>query len=134
VTARYLLDTNVVSYSLKGSSAVLDRNLADVPPAEVAISVVTEAELRFGLARLPQASRWIGLVESLLLRVAILPWASDSAKEYARLRATLERAGKRMRNLDLMIASQALALGLTLVTLDQAFGRIETLKIEDWTA
>jgi tRNA(fMet)-specific endonuclease VapC len=134
VTARYLLDTNVVSYSLKGSSAVLDRNLAGVPPAEVAISVVTEAELRFGLARLPQASRWIGLVESLLLRVAILPWASDSAKEYARLRATLERTGKRMRNLDLMIASQALALGLTLVTHDQAFGRIETLKIEDWIA
>ena len=95
---------------------------------------MTEAELRLGLARLPQASRWIGLVESRLLRVVILSWASDSAKEYARLRATLERTRKRLRNLDLMIASQALALGLTLVTHDQAFGRIETLKIEDWMA
>src|SRR5215469_15785763 len=53
---------------------------AGVPPAEVGISVVTEAELRLGLARLPQASRWIGLVESRLLRVVILSWASDSAK------------------------------------------------------
>ncbi len=65
--------------------------------------------------------------------VNILPWDSEAAKHYARLRAKLERDGLPMANLDLMIGAHALALGATLVTADHAFSRIKDLKIADWT-
>jgi tRNA(fMet)-specific endonuclease VapC len=65
------------------------------------------------------------------LRVDILPWNSDAASHYARIRATLE--GEPVSNLDLMIAAQALAAEAVLVTHDRVFRRVKGLKIEDWT-
>lgn len=101
--------------------------------AAIAISVITEAELRFGLARRPEAAQLKVAVEEFLLRVEILPWDSSAAQRYAALRAALERAGEPMGNLDMMIATQALAAQAVLVTSDRAFHRIRRLKIEDWT-
>jgi tRNA(fMet)-specific endonuclease VapC len=63
----------------------------------------------------------------------ILPWDSQTAQEYGQLRATLERDGQPMGNLDMMIGAQALALDLILITNNQAFKRIKKLKVEDWT-
>lgn len=98
-----------------------------------AISAVTEGELRFGAARLPHATRLHNLIEDFFLRVAVLPWDSDAAQKYGQLRATLEREGQSMGNLDTMIAAHALALDAALVTNDHAFGRIKKLKVVDWT-
>jgi tRNA(fMet)-specific endonuclease VapC len=98
--ARYLLDTNIASYIIKGNSPTLDRRLVKVPMAQLAISAVTEGELRFGAARLPHATRLHSIIEEFLLRVSVLPWDSDAA-HYGHLRATLERQGKPMGNLDL---------------------------------
>ena len=101
--------------------------------AEIAISAVTEGELRFGAARLPHATRLHNLIEDFFLRVAVLPWDSDAARQYGQLRAALERDGQPMGNLDAMIAAHALALDAVLVTNDQAFARIKKLKVVDWT-
>jgi tRNA(fMet)-specific endonuclease VapC len=129
----YLLDTNIASCIIKGTSPAVDRRLVRVAMPQLAISAVTEGELRFGVARLPQAARLHATVEEFFLRVAVLPWDSDAAQEYGGLRAALERDGLPMGNLDLMIAAHALALGAVLVTNDHAFARIKKLKIEDWT-
>ena len=129
---RYLLDTNTVSFIFKRNAAVL-RRLAEVSMAQLAISAVTEGELRFGLARRPEATRLRQVVEEFLLRVAILPWDSDAAHHYGHLRASLERNGQPMGNLDILIAAHALATGSVLVTNDHAFSRIKKLKVEDWT-
>jgi tRNA(fMet)-specific endonuclease VapC len=101
--------------------------------SEVGISVVTEAELRFGVARLPLAAKLGIAVEEFLLRVEILPWDSQAAHHYARLRAALEEHGEPMGNLDLMIAAHALAAEAVLVTSDRVFRRVKGLRIEDWT-
>ncbi len=130
---RYLLDTNIASCIIKGNSVAVDRRLLKVAMAELAISAVTEGELRFGAARLPHATRLHSIVEDFLLRVAILPWDSDAAQQYGPLRAALERDGQPMGNLDVMIAAHALAVEAILVTSDRAFGRIKRLKVEDWT-
>src|SRR6266446_516873 len=114
MTVRFLLDTNTASYVIKGSFPRVRERLLKVPMAEVGVSVVTEAELRFGVARLPQAAKLGIAVEEFLLRVEILPWDSQAAQHYARLRATLEEHGEPMGNLDLMIAAQALAVGAIL--------------------
>lgn len=130
---RYLLDTNIASCIIKGTSLSVDRRLSRVAMAQLATSAVTEGELRFGAARLPEATRLHALIEEFLLRVAILPWDSDAARQYGQLRATLDREGRPMGNLDTMIAAHALALDAILVTSDRAFSRIKKLQVEDWT-
>jgi tRNA(fMet)-specific endonuclease VapC len=130
---RYLLDTNIASYVIKGNVPHVRDHLQRVPIAEIGISVVTEAELRFGLEHRPNASRLELAVEEFLLRVEILPWDSAAALHYAKLRSALEDSGTPMGNLDMMIAAQALAAGAILVTHDRVFQRVKQLKVEDWT-
>jgi tRNA(fMet)-specific endonuclease VapC len=103
-----------------------------IPLAEVGISVVTEAELRFGVERRPDAAKLRVAVEEFLLRVEILAWDSECARQYARVRTMLDDRGEPMGNLDMMIAAQALAAGAVLVTSDRVFRRVKGLKSEDW--
>jgi tRNA(fMet)-specific endonuclease VapC len=133
MAVRYLLDTNTVSYIIKGTFPHVRERLLKVPISAVGISVVTEAEMRFGVARLPQATKVAIVVEEFLLRVEVLRWDSPAARQYARLRAVLEEHGEPMGNLDLMIAAQALAVGAILVSNDRVFRRVKSLKVEDWT-
>ena len=130
---RYLLDTNMASYVIKGNAPRVRERLLKVPMAQVSISVITEAELRFGVARMPETARLKTAVEEFLLRVDVLPWGSEAAQHYARVRAALERAGEAMGNLDIMIAAHALAAQAVLVTHDHVFQRVKQLKIEDWS-
>ncbi len=133
MASEYLLDTNTASFIIKGNIPSVRRRLTQVSMGRVAISAVTEGELRFGVARRPDATRLEEVVNEFLAMVTILPWSSIEAREYARLRAALERAGRVMGNLDMMIAAHALATGRVLVTNHQAFKRIKDLKLEDWT-
>ena len=97
------------------------------------ISAVTEGELRYGAARSGSAPLQ-ATVEQFLLGVTVLSWDSEAAREYGSLRATLEREGRLMGSLDMMIAAHALALELVVITNDRAFGRIKRLMTEDWTS
>lgn len=129
---RYLLDTNAASYAINKKSPAMDLHLVKVPMAELGISTVTQGELRYGAARSGSAPLH-ATVEQFLLGVTVFPWDSEAAGQYGELRAALEREGKLMGSLDMMIAAHALALRLTLITSDRAFGRIKKLKTEDWT-
>ena len=133
MTSRYLLDTNIASYVIKGNVPAVRRRIVQVPMAQLAISAVTEGELRYGVARRPDAARLRTIVDEFLLRMTILPWDSEAAQHYGQIRAALEREGQAMGNLDTMIGAHALAMGAVLVTNDRAFTRIEALKVEDWT-
>ena len=130
---RYLLDTNTAGYAIKGNVARVRQRLLTVPMSEVGISVITEAELRFGVVRLPAAIRLKDLVAEFLLRVEVLPWNSAAAQRYADIRAALERSGKPMGNMDMLIAAHALAVEAVLVTHDRVFRRVKGLTLEDWT-
>src|SRR5215470_15958467 len=128
----YLLDTNIASYIIKGNIPAVRNRLLRVPMAQVFVSSVTEGELRYGVARRPGATKLRRIVEEFLLRVTILPWDSEAAKQYGNLRAELEQRGQPMGNLDMMIGAHALAVGMILVTTDQVFDRIKKLKVENW--
>ena len=130
---RYLLDTNTASYVIKGNFPRVRERLMKTPMAEVGISVITEAELRFGVARKPAAVRLKTAIEEFLLRVETLPWDSEAAQQYGQIRAALERVGQPMGNLDMMIAAHAVAAQVVLVTHDHVFRRVKQLKIEDWS-
>jgi len=133
MTSRYLLDTNMASYIIKGNIPAVRRHVVKVPMAQLAISAVTEGELRYGVERRLDATHLRSIVNEFLLRVTILPWDSEAARHYGQIRAALEREGQTMGNLDLMIGAHALALGAVLVTNDQAFKRITNLQLADWT-
>jgi tRNA(fMet)-specific endonuclease VapC len=130
----YLLDTNTVSFYIRRSSAALERRLRRTPAARVGLSVVTEMELRYGLARNPRL-RIAPLVEDFLAGITIVALTSEVARVYARIRAELDAAGTPIGPLDLMIASSAVALRSRLVTNNvKEFRRVRGLRCEDWTS
>jgi len=128
----YMLDTNMVSHFIKGVNNVRNK-VVSVPMSELAISAITEGELLFGLAKKPEAKQLSMVVHEFLIRVDVLPWDSDVAACYGKLRADLQKKGRVLGNLDLLIAAHALTLGVVLITNDRAFSQVEGLKIEDWT-
>ena len=127
-----MLDTNMVSHFIKGVNNVRNK-VVSVPMSELAISAITEGELLFGLAKKPEAKQLSMVVHEFLIRVDVLPWDSDVAACYGKLRADLQKKGRVLGNLDLLIAAHALTLGVVLITNDRAFSQVEGLKIEDWT-
>jgi tRNA(fMet)-specific endonuclease VapC len=129
---RYLLDTNIVSHLIKDHPVVSQR-IVKIPMASLCISVITEAELYYGLAKRPEAKRLHLVVEELLKRVDVLPWDSNIVKNYGFIRAEMERRGKPLAPLDMMIAAHALSINAVLVTNDWVFSQVNDLAIEDWT-
>ena len=85
---RYMLDTNTVSHLIKEHPAVADRVLA-VPMAALCISAITEGELRFGLAKRPDAQRLQLAVQEFLRRVDVLPWDATVTRHYGSVRADI---------------------------------------------
>lgn len=128
----FLLDTNTVSHLIKGHPAVV-RRIATAPMAALGISAITAGELLFGLAKRPRAKRLHTAVRELLRRVDVLPWNHTVAEHYGSVRADMERRGKTLAALDMLIAAHALEAGAVLVTSDRAFRQIAGLSIEDWT-
>jgi tRNA(fMet)-specific endonuclease VapC len=129
----YLLDTNIVSYFVRGNYPAVRKRIVRISVDLLAVSAVTEAELRFWVMSCPGSTRIRLGVEDFLSDVPSLPWDSSAAQSYAKTRDLLKRNGRVLSTADLMIAAHALSLGLTLVTHDSAFSYVDGLRTEDWT-
>ncbi len=130
---RYMLDTNTVSYLLRNQSNSIKNHLKQTPVSDVCISAITEAELRRGIEKKPDAHNLAKLVYAFISHINILPWDSDAAYEYAQLRTNCEKEGKSLSAMDMLIASHSLAVNATLISNDKAFYQIKhLLKLEDW--
>ncbi|MCS3473002.1 tRNA(fMet)-specific endonuclease VapC [Pseudomonas sp. JUb42] len=126
-----MLDTNTVSQLLRGHPAVVAK-VQGIQMSALCISAITEAELKYGLAKRPQAHKLRALVEEFLKRVDTLPWDSQAAETYGRVRAEAEAGGKTPGALDLLIAAHGISIEAVIVTSDQAFSFIEDISLEDW--
>jgi len=127
----YLLDTDTVSFAIRGVGRVGER-LLQTGPSQVALSTVTEAELWFG-AEKRRSKRLFKLVEDFLDPLKILPFDRSAAQAFGKLRAQLEARGRSIGVADTMIAATAIAQGLVVVTGNtKHFARIRGLKVEDW--
>ena len=130
---RFLLDTDTCIDALKGHPAVL-KSLLSKSRADVAVSVITEAELRTGAAKSSASARTLQLVENFLRPLGLVDFQSGDAKSYAQIRARLERLGKPIGPFDTLIAGQAVARKLVLVSNNEReFGRVPGLRLENWT-
>jgi len=132
----YVLDTNAVSALMKGNAAVIER-LAATEPAEIAIPQPVLAEIAFGIERLPRSKRRTALQTRFDLLCSELPrveWTDVVSQMYGRIKATLERRGTRIEDVDAAIAAHALTLDATLVTANlDHMTRVPGLRVEDWS-
>ena len=131
---RFMLDTNMASYVIKGNPPEARARLAALPMNSILISVVTQAELLYGLARKGRPAALCRLIQEFLLRVQVLPWDSNAATVYGNMRASCAAAGVTLGALDLLIAAHAVAVHAPLVTHDKTFGLVPggILRVKDW--
>ena len=132
----YLLDTNIVSYFIRGFDVALVRRVTQVLEAQTAmISVITRAEMRFGQAGLVAVDKRKRAIDLVLTQLTVLPWTSAAADVYGPLKDTLKRQGRPIGDMDTLIAAHALVEDLILVTHNtRHFENIPGLKLEDWMA
>lgn len=127
----YMLDTNAASTLIRGRVSQKLQNLLMEHGA--CISVIIEAELRFGVRRRPDATRLAKAVEAFLQDTPVLPWTSATAHTYAELRTRMETQGINLSAMDLLIAAHALAASCALLSADRAFTQVPGLRVMDWT-
>lgn len=134
----YLLDTNIVSYFLRGASPALNQRILDSRPEVLAISIISAGELRYGLSQLRPSRRAAQLahqLDALLTAVSVLALPPEAAQHYGTARSQLEAAGTPIGGNDLWIAAHALSQDLTLVTNNtREFERVPGLRVENWIA
>jgi len=128
----FMLDTDTVSFALRGIGAVAAR-LAERKPSELCMSAITLAELRFGAAK--RASRKIRrAIDAFVTGVDVLPFDDAAAERFGAIAAALSDGGEPIGQMDTLIAAHALSIGATLVTNnDRHFSRVSGLTIQNWT-
>ncbi len=127
----YMLDTNVVSQLYEDIS--LDRRISSLPIGSISISSITEAELRYGVAKKPGSLKLQRAVEALLAWLTVVPFDGWAAQTYGTLRTKYESEGLSVGALDGLIAAHALASESILVTRDLALMRLaHWVAVERW--
>jgi tRNA(fMet)-specific endonuclease VapC len=131
---RYLLDTNVVIALLSGRSPGIEKRLGGCDPQDVAVSAITAFELYFGAYKSAKTAFNLETLRQLFSDLQILNIDGPDGRAAGEIRASLQRLGTPIGPYDVLIAGQAKARGLTVVTHNtQEFERVEGLAVQDWT-
>ena len=128
---QYLLDSNVLIRLLSERDDLLEKRLRKTAPEKVYISAVVLYELYYGAFKSQRVERNVMLIDGL--RFQVLEFDEQDAKESGEIRAYLTKNGTPVGPYDVLLAGQARARGMVLVTHNtKEFSRIPRLKIEDW--
>lgn len=131
---QYLLDTNICIAIIRKKSPLATQRLTQQAVASVAISTITIAELQFGVHKSSDPAKNQQALEQFLVPFPFLDFEYDAALAYGSIRAYLEAQGTPIGSLDMLLAAQARAHNLTMVTNNvKEFARVPHLRIEDWT-
>ena len=129
---RFLLDTNIVSDLIRNPQGRIAKRIASVGEENICTSIIVAAELRYGVAK-KASPKLTAQVEVVLEAIETLAVDAPADEIYGSIRAQLESAGTPIGGNDLIIASQAMTLDLTLVTdNERELSRIDGLRIENW--
>jgi tRNA(fMet)-specific endonuclease VapC len=128
---RYLLDANAVIGLLNDSASGLARRARREKPTDIAISAIVAHELFYGAFKSRRAERNVALVDAL--RFAVIEFDKEDARQAGKIRAFLAAKGSPIGPYDVLIAGQAMARNMVLVTGNtDEFTRIPGLQLEDW--
>ncbi|GHU39727.1 ribonuclease VapC [Betaproteobacteria bacterium] len=129
--SRYLLDTNAVIALLGSARNLVQQRLRRHAPEEIAISSIVSHELFYGAFKSQRVENNMARVDGL--RFTVLPFDLEDSRAAGEIRAALAKAGTPIGPYDVLIAGQALARDMVLVTHNLAeFRRIDELRLEDW--
>lgn len=125
-------DTNICSYVLRRHPQKMLDRFAQLDQNDVWLSAIVAAELRFGVAKLA-SPRFSAAVETWLDGFEIRPWPIEATHHYAQIRSELEKIGRPIGGMDLMIAAHAQSEKSILITNNaQEFNRVPHLLVEEW--
>jgi tRNA(fMet)-specific endonuclease VapC len=130
----WLFDTNAVIALMTRRSETLLRRVEATEPGAIAVSSIVAHELYFGAYKSQKVDFNLETLRLLFTDIVILDLDREDARAAGEIRAGLKRQGTPIGPYDVLIAGQALARGLPLVTNNTAeFERIVGLRLEDWT-
>lgn len=131
----YMLDTDTCAFILRRSSPTLLERIQAVPLQQQSVSVITLAELLYGVQVSSKKKANRAAVDLLMRHLAVMEWSREAAEHYAEIRADLKKKGQLIGSNDLLIAAHARSLGAVVVTNNvKDFDRVKGLKVENWTA
>ena len=131
---KYMLDTNACIYLIKQKPPNVIRHFTSHAVGDIGISSITLAELRYGVSKSRQIEKNQQALDEFILALEIADFDEKAAHEYGAIRADLEKAGKPIGSMDMLIGAHAYAVGAILVTNNtKEFKRINHLKIVDWS-
>ena len=131
---KYMLDTNICIYLIKQKPPKVLKHFKSHAVGDIGISSITLAELRYGVSKSQHVEKNRQALDEFMLPLEIEDFDEHAAAEYGSVRADLEKGGKLIVSMDMLIGAHALALGAILVTNNtKEFRQIKNLKVIDWT-
>ena len=129
---RYMLDTNILIYTIKNRPKVVRQNF-EAHDGEICASSITAMELLYGAHRSQPIRRNLDIIEGLFDRLTLLDFDIGAAEHAGQIRAELAAAGPPIGPFDVMIAGHARSRGLCLVTNNESeFARVNGLRLANW--
>jgi tRNA(fMet)-specific endonuclease VapC len=130
---RYMLDTNICIYIIKRKPQPVIERFLQTEISQIGISSITLSELLYGVSKSSKPDQNQIALAQFIAPLEILPYDEHAAQHYGDLRAHLERQGKPIGSLDMLIAAHSLSINSTLITNNEKeFIRIPNLKIDNW--
>jgi len=128
-----MLDTNICIYIIKNKPASVKRKFLKFSAGELCLSSITVAELFYGVYKSQNIEKNLDALQRFLLPFEIVSFDEQAAIEYGKIRASLEKKGLVIGNMDMQIAAHVRVLDIPLVTNNtKEFERVEQLKLENW--
>ena len=129
-----MLDTNMCIYIIKRRPESVLQRFGSFPVGDIGISAITLAELEYGAAKSAQSKRNHQALEQFISPLQIVVFDQPATEAYGRIRVMLEKTGRAIGAMDLLIAAHAISLGVRLVTNNEKeFRRVPGLRVENWT-
>ncbi len=130
---KYLIDTNICIYIMNNHPPEVFDKIKHIGVGEVGISSISVSELHYGAFKSRKIKQNIKRLEEFLYPFEILSYDENASKEYGKVRAHLEKKGRIIGPLDMLIAAHAISKKLTIITNNtKEFKRIRSLKVENW--
>ena len=132
---KFMLDTNICIYLIKLKPQKVLKHFQSHAVGDIGISSITLAELRYGVAKSQHIEKNRQALDEFILPLEIADFDETAAEAYGTIRAALEKVGRPIGSMDMLIGAHALALSVALITNNtKEFKRIKNLKVVDWTA
>jgi len=132
---RYLLDTNICIYLIKQKPIRVMEKFNAYSVGEIGVSSITVGELWYGVAKSERREENEQALEQFLLPLIVAEFDEGAAEVYGEIRAALEKDGRPIGAMDMLIAAHAVSLGVVLVTNNEGeFSRMPELIVENWAS